>query len=79
MMPAKQIGLSTSVCQIVTSKHFYCPLCFSLCTYVQLYCNCKMKCTNIFEVPETPERAVPEEKVPIAVPKKPGAPLAKGT
>lgn len=26
-----------------------------------------------------PERAVPEEKVPTAVPKKPGAPLAKGT
>ena len=79
MTLAKQVALSISVCQIVTSAHFCCPLCFSLCTYVQLYCSCKIKCTNIFEVPEMPKRAVPEKKVPIAVPKKTGAPLAKGT
>ena len=33
---------------------------------------------NIFQVPEVPKRVIPEEKVPIAVPKK-DAPPAEGT
>lgn len=38
-----------------------------------------VKPTNIFKVPEVPKKVVPEEKVTVAVPKKPEPPPAKGT
>lgn len=34
---------------------------------------------DVFEVPEVPKKAVPEEKVPVPVAKKVEAPPAKGT
>lgn len=34
---------------------------------------------DVFKVPEVPKKAVPEEKVPVAVPKKKEPPSAKGT
>lgn len=34
---------------------------------------------DIFKVPEVPKKPVPEEKVPVPVPKKVEAPPAKGT
>lgn len=38
-----------------------------------------LKINNIFQVPAVPKKAVPEEKVPVPVPKKAVAPPAKGT
>lgn len=55
-------------------------LCFSISVFnTEFYCGCKIKCTNIFEVPEMAERTVPEKKVPPALSKKTEASLPKGT
>lgn len=55
-------------------------LCVSVSVFnTEFYCNCKIKCTNIFEVPEMAERTAPEKKVPPALSKKTEASLPKGT
>lgn len=39
----------------------------------------KLICNNIFKVLKVPKKAVPQEKMPAAVPKQPEPPPAKGT
>lgn len=44
------------------------------CTFLTV----KLRGNNIFKVFKVPKKAVPQEKIPDAVPKKPESPPAKG-
>lgn len=47
--------------------------------YDSLFSWHKIKVTNIFKVPEIPKKAVPEDRVPVAVPRKLEPPPERGT
>lgn len=63
----------------LTYKYVNCLYSWGFLLFVLFVNNLKLlKINNIFKVPAVPKKAVPEEKVPVPVPKKVVAPPAKG-